>query len=221
MSAPQPLAVAGLASRASEAPTPTEAPASVPAAHPPYRAAQLRIMTAALELFAQHGVGGTSLQMIADAIGVTKAAVYHQFKTKDQIVLAVAEVELGRLERALRLAEAEGCSVQARDVLLTQVIELAVDRRRLVGVLQSDPVMVRFLAEHEPFGVLMDRLFAVLLGENPGPELRVRAAMLSAAIGGAVIHPMVLGLDDDTLRTELLRLARRLFDLPDTETRPR
>ena len=41
------------------------------------------------------------------------------------------------------------------------------------------------------------------------------------AIGGAVIHPMVLGLDDDTLRTELLRLARRLFDLPDAETRPR
>jgi hypothetical protein len=61
----------------------------------------------------------------------------------------------------------------------------------------------------------------VLLGENPGPELRVRAAMLSAVIGGAVIHPMVLGLDDDTLRTELLRLARRLFDLPDAGTRPR
>jgi AcrR family transcriptional regulator len=84
----------------------------------PYRAAQLRIMTAALELFARHGVGGTSLQMIADAIGVTKAAVYHQFKTKDALVLAVADLELERLERALELAEAEGCSVQARDVLL-------------------------------------------------------------------------------------------------------
>jgi AcrR family transcriptional regulator len=39
----------------------------------PRSAAQDRIVNAALELFAEHGVGGTSLQMIADSIGVTKA----------------------------------------------------------------------------------------------------------------------------------------------------
>src|SRR5579862_7894371 len=52
-----------------------------------YSRAQVRVSEAALELFSQHGVGGTSLQMIADALGVTKAAVYHQFKTKDEIVI--------------------------------------------------------------------------------------------------------------------------------------
>ena len=36
--------------------------------------------------------------MIADAIGVTKAAVYHQYNTKDEIILAVAQVVLARLE---------------------------------------------------------------------------------------------------------------------------
>ena len=66
-----------------------------------YTAAQTRIIDAALDLFAEHGVSGTSLQMIADAIGVTKAAVYHQFNTKDEIVLAVAEVVLARLEAAV------------------------------------------------------------------------------------------------------------------------
>ena len=45
--------------------------------------------------------------MIADAIGVTKAAIYHQFKTKDEIVLAAVEVELVKLEAALDAAEAE------------------------------------------------------------------------------------------------------------------
>jgi AcrR family transcriptional regulator len=30
-------------------------------------------------------VSGTSLQLIAGAMGVMKAAVYHQFKTKDEI----------------------------------------------------------------------------------------------------------------------------------------
>jgi AcrR family transcriptional regulator len=180
-----------------------------------YSAAQTRIITATLGLFAEHGVSGTSLQMIANAVGVTKAAVYHQFRTKEEIVLAVAEVELARLEAALEAAEAEGCSVRAREVLLTQVIDLAVQRRRMVSVLQNDPVMVRFLAEHEPFRRLMDRLFSVLVGEEIGTEARVSAAMLSAAIGGAVMHPLVRELDDDTLRSQLLRLARRLFQLPD------
>jgi AcrR family transcriptional regulator len=55
-----------------------------------FTAAQTRIIDAALALFAERGIGGTSLQMIADAIGVTKAAVYHQYNTKDEIVVAVA-----------------------------------------------------------------------------------------------------------------------------------
>ncbi|NUR16364.1 MAG: helix-turn-helix transcriptional regulator, partial [Dermatophilaceae bacterium] len=47
-----------------------------------------RVIDAAVELFAEHGVSGTSLQMIADHLGVTKAAVYYQFHAKEDIVLA-------------------------------------------------------------------------------------------------------------------------------------
>jgi AcrR family transcriptional regulator len=184
-------------------------------AQPQYRAAQMRVVSAALGLFAERGVSGTSLQMIADAMGVTKAAVYYQFKTKEEIVLAVADVELAALEAAIEAAEAEGRSVRAREVLLEQIIDLAIERRRIVGLLQSDPVMVRFLAEHEPYRRVIDRLFAVLLGEDPSPEAYVPAAMLSGAIGGAVAHPRVAQLDDETLRSHLLYIARRLFDLPE------
>jgi hypothetical protein len=53
------------------------------------------------------------------------------------------------------------------------------------------------------------------MGGDPGPDARVPAAMLSAAIGGAVMHPLVSDLDDDTLRAQLLHLARRFLDLPD------
>jgi AcrR family transcriptional regulator len=181
---------------------------------PRFRPAQRRVIVAALDLFAEHGVSGTSLQMIADAMGVAKAAVYYQFKTKDEIVLAVIEVELAGLEAAIAAAEAEGRGERAREVLLEQVVDLAVERRRIVGVLQSDPVMVRFLAEHEPFRQVMDRLFALLLGDDRSPEMWVTAAMVYGAIGGAVAHPRVAPLDDATLRAHLLRLSRRLVDLP-------
>lgn len=180
-----------------------------------YRAAQTRIIEATLPLFADHGVSGTSLQMIADALGVTKAAVYHQFNTKDEIVLAVAEVELARLEGAIEAAEAEPSRLRARQVLLTQVIDLAVARRRMASALQGDPVMIRLLAEHPPFQDLMTRLYSLLLGEEPSAETRVPAAMISAAIGGAVANPLVADVDDETLRTQLLVLARRLLGLPD------
>ncbi len=181
----------------------------------PRSAAQTRIVTAALVLFAEHGVGGTSLQMIADAIGVTKAAVYHQFRTKEEIVVAAVEVELARLEPALDAAEADECGPRALDLLLTQVIALAVERRRMVSTLEYDPVVVRLLAEHEPFTTFMQRLFRLLVGFGTGAEARVRAAMISTAIGGAVTHPLVADLDDDALREQLLHLTRQFLDLPE------
>lgn len=177
-------------------------------------AAQVRVLDAALDLIAEHGVSGTSLQMIADRIGVTKAAVYHQFKTKDAIVIALTERELGWLEEALDAAEAEPNRTAARDLLLTRVVELAVERRRMVSVLQFDPVIVRVLAEHEPFGRFIDRLYAAMLGEETGARARVHAAMLSGVISVAVMHPLVAGIDDEVLRKELLRTMRRIVALP-------
>jgi hypothetical protein len=61
----------------------------------------------------------------------------------------------------------------------------------------------------------MTRLYTVLMGDDAGRDALVPAAMLSAAIGGAVMHPLVADLDDDTLRHQLLRLARRFLDLPE------
>jgi AcrR family transcriptional regulator len=177
-------------------------------------AAQVRVITAALDLFARHGVGGTSLQMIADQIGVTKAAVYHQYKTKDEIVLAAAEAELARLEAVIDVAEAEPTPKRARNVLITGIVDLAVDRRRKVGTILSDPVIVGFFADHDTFRDVMQRLRRLLVGDEAGPEARVRMAMLIAAISGAVMHPFVVGLDDEVLRVQLVRLARRFLGLP-------
>jgi AcrR family transcriptional regulator len=174
-----------------------------------------RIIGAALELFAERGVGGTSLQMIADHIGVSKAAVYHQFKSKDDIVAAAAEAELARLEAVLAAAEAAPNRELAREDLIRRIVDLAIERRQAEGTLIGDPVINRFLAEHEPYLQMMSRMHRLLMGDTSGPETHVPAAMLVAAIGGAVMHPLVVDLDENTMRAQLLRLARRFLDLPD------
>jgi AcrR family transcriptional regulator len=179
-----------------------------------YSAAQTRVLHAAHDLFGTHGVSGTSLQMIADTIGVTKAAVYHQFKSKEEIVIAVAETELIALQDALDVAEAEPDKTRARDLLLVQVVDMAVTKRRLTGVLQFDPVVVRLLAEHGPFQQFIERLYRVLLGEGDGVEARVNAAVMSGALSAAVMHPLVTDVGDEVLRTQILKVTRRILDLP-------
>jgi len=153
------------------------------------------------------------LQMIADEIGVTKAAVYHQYKTKDEIVLAAAEAELGRLQAVIDAAEAETSRKRARDALVAGIVDLAIDRRHTVGTILSDPVITGFFADHDMFRDVMHRLRLLLMGDDAGPEARVRTAMLIAAISGAVLHPFVVDLADDVLRGQLLHLARRFLGL--------
>ena len=171
--------------------------------------AQTRVLDAALTLIAEHGVGGTSLQMIADAIGVTKAAVYHQFKTKEQIVIALTERELGGLEEALEAAEADPS--RARELLLDRVIDVAIERRGAASTLQFDPVIVRLLADHLPFQQFIQRLYSVLVGDA-GDDRRVLAAMLSGAIAVGVVNPLVADVDDETLRAQLRRITGRLME---------
>ncbi len=180
-----------------------------------YSAAQVRTAGVALELFAEEGVNGTSLQMIADALGVTKAAVYHQFRTKEAIVVAAVDLELAKLEPALEAAEARRGDPSALSTLLGQVVDLAVGRRRLVSPLLHDPVIVRLLSEHEPYQQLMGRLFAALLGDAADPHARVRVAMIASAIGGVVTHPLVAGLSCEELRAQVLELSLQFLDAAD------
>src|SRR3954447_22814032 len=151
--------------------------------------------------------------MIADEMGVTKAAVYRQFKTKEEIVIAITEREMSRLEDAVEAAEAEGHELRAREVLLDRMIEQAVDRRGAFSVPLFDPVIIRLQAEYEPFQRFIERLYAALLGTEAGVEARLHAAMLSSAISVAVMHPLLADVDGDTLRAQLKEMTRRMVGL--------
>jgi AcrR family transcriptional regulator len=178
-------------------------------------AAQSRVIASALDLFAQYGVGGTSLQMIADDIGVTKAAVYHQFRTKEEIVRAAAETELARVEVVLDQAERTAVSGSVRDAVVTGIIDLAIERRPQTAMLLNDPIIGRLFVKDDRLREVIDRLNRLLIGAGAGPDSRVATAMVMAAISGAVMHPLVAEVSDDILRAQLLHLARRFLNLPD------
>ena len=62
-------------------------------------AARDRLLQAAAELFGRHGYAGTSLQMIADRVGVRKGAIYHHFHTREDLLAALVAPVVDALEQ--------------------------------------------------------------------------------------------------------------------------
>lgn len=180
-----------------------------------YSAPQTRILGAAIELFSEFGVAGTSLQMIADKIGVTKAAVYHQFPVKEEIVLAIGHLVFDQMAAMADLAEQLPTQEGRRHAFLNEIIQLAVENRKMAGFLHQDPVILRLFSEHEPFRNMFERMDRLLLGASGSARARVTVAALITAIGGSVRHPLVDELDDDTLREELRSLGETLIERVD------
>jgi AcrR family transcriptional regulator len=170
--------------------------------------ARERLLAAALELFAEHGVSGTSLQMIADRLGVTKAAVYHQFPSKDEIVLAVIEPALARLAPIAEAAERLATPAARRQRTLRGIIDLVVEHRRLSAVLSYDPVVMRLVRGHAAVATLI-RIRALLTGPDPDVAAWVNVAMVSGGLISVGADPAMTDVPDDELHRQLLTTACR------------
>jgi hypothetical protein len=80
-------------------------------------------------------------------------------------------VVLAGLGAAVTSAEAERSPARAREVLISRMLDLAVDRRQMAGILQRDPVMLRFPEEHEPLRNVMERVNRVIMGGASAPSI--------------------------------------------------
>ena len=75
-----------------------------------YDAKRLVILHKSAELFAQFGYSGTSITMIADACGVSKALLYHYYPDKEAVLFDILSAHLDLL-----IAEVEAAAAAAPD----------------------------------------------------------------------------------------------------------
>lgn len=144
-----------------------------------------RIQEVALELFGEQGYENTSLREIADRLGVTKAALYYYFKTKDDIVLSCVEDLMTELDEIIEWGRAQQAADQTRRELIDRYAEVVLRRAAAMRFFHQNPSTER-LAIGSKF---KDRMATMnrLLADPDGPlEQRIRALAAIASLHAAV-----------------------------------
>ncbi|NOZ06308.1 MAG: TetR/AcrR family transcriptional regulator [Chloroflexi bacterium] len=91
-----------------------------------------RILREAERLFVQHGYRGVSIRDIAQACGMTNAALYYHFSSKEDLFLNMLRHSLQRMGKVLAQSIQEGATCREKiEQLVTAYIKLAMEQKSM------------------------------------------------------------------------------------------
>ncbi|WP_189071298.1 TetR/AcrR family transcriptional regulator [Deinococcus sedimenti] len=172
----------------------TVPPVSSPAVPDTTRA---RIQQEAARLFVQSGYHGVSMREVAEAVGVTKPALYHHYADKEALFLAMLEGTLAGLSRLIHAAHSQvGIRLQL-DTLVYELVASAPEQRvglQLASELRHVSADRRAAFEQEYRRVWVGGLSRLFEEAAARGELRgdLPPAMLARAFL-AITYPLVTG----------------------------
>jgi AcrR family transcriptional regulator len=149
-----------------------------------------RILEAALDLFTEQGFDKTSLREVSELVGVTKAALYYHFHSKDEILASLVERAHGIGHHGLDvLPLLDGpidftAALRTFETLLDQVLS----NRKIFVLMERNRTAIESLGdrdpEHQAEHKKLEEHWARFVG-NPKITLRDRVRM-SAALGAVM-----------------------------------
>jgi len=168
-----------------------------------------RILEVALDLFTRNGFDGTSLREIAETLGVTKAALYYHFASKDDILMALHMRLHDFGNDALNQIDEEPVTLELWRTLLDQMIGQMLAQRKIFLMHERNQAALEKLhredhdAEHDD---IQDRFRRVLAD----PRLPLRDRVRMACSFGAVFAGLFMSGDafDTTPNQELGDMLR-------------
>ena len=167
------------------------------------------MLDVALELFAVHGFDGTSLQQIADRLGVTKAAVYYHFRSKDDLLAAVVEPAFDELQAVLAAAEAVPNEANRAKVALSAFADYLVRHRSTAAYMSRDaPAMTRPVVLDRSRDIERRLVDLLTVGESTAVSRLWSRAILQAVSGAVLSDPEA---DEAWLRAEVAEISAHLF----------
>ena len=154
-----------------------------------------RIQQIALELFAEQGYERTSLREIAERLGVTKAALYYHFKSKEDIVHSFTDDYFAQLDTLVAWAESQPPSAHKPHDILERYIAIVVDGAEVFMFLERNQALVHASEEgkhhrFEHFRPRLDALVEVLSGPGAPLRSRIRATAAIFAVSASCMFFM-------------------------------
>ncbi len=173
-----------------------------------------RVQSVALELFAEHGYEKTSLREIAERLGVTKAALYYHFRSKEDIVHSFTDDYFAELDDLLDWAKDQPRSDEARREILDRYVGIVLAGHEVFRFLEQNRAAVQGMHDgKERFARFRDRLDGlvdVLVGPEAELRDRVRATTAVLAVGATCMFYLQQVDDLDKLRAIVLEMATDL-----------
>jgi AcrR family transcriptional regulator len=169
-----------------------------------------QILETAQRLFLEHGYDATSIQMISDEVGLTKAAVYYYFRAKSDILQAVMEPGITRVKALLDEAAALRGRRARIDHIVGGLVDFLVQNRHYAVMASNDPAAKRNKLDEESIE-LRRRGLALLFGDHPTGAERLS---FNAAFAIADSLPDLVDLTDEELREALQTTTLRILRVP-------
>ncbi|MDT3438905.1 TetR/AcrR family transcriptional regulator [Pseudofrankia sp. BMG5.37] len=178
-----------------------------------------RILDAAVSLFGEHGYAGTSVRDIAERLGLTKAALYYHFPSKETILDALLDPFVTELTRIVELVR--GAPPPEPKVIIELMAGLLAGPGSILCAFVNDPsVLHRKIGEEDVFS-FSEEVVRALAGSDPTPTALLRArcalgAVQSGILGAAFSRPRAPG--GGTASAGVTCGTGALMAVPDTET---
>jgi AcrR family transcriptional regulator len=158
-----------------------------------------RILEVAADLFIEQGYDATSLREIAEKIGVTKAALYYHFSSKEDILRALAAPAMSATTTALALLPEGTVDVDAWADVVSGLTDWLLENRKVLLLFERNHGVMHELAhdsEHFEMHELLHERVDKIFGDEAVPlDDRIRMAaslgILMSVFGGAFANVAV------------------------------
>lgn len=130
-----------------------------------------QILDVSTRMFTEKGYEKTSIQDITDELGMSKGAIYHHFKSKEDILVAVMEKELGRAQERftelIRNTYAPDARAKLVNILENIIVDPAIQSNSIDQVLSTQIKNPQFVLAGIKKGVQKDaRIIAEIMEEG-------------------------------------------------------
>jgi AcrR family transcriptional regulator len=188
------------------------------------RETRSRLRELALQLFAEQGYEQTSLREIAERLGVTKAALYYYYKSKEDIVRDLVEDYMAQIDQLIAWGRDQPRSAETRAEIVRRYLDIIVTGTAVFRLLHQNQAAVSSLAAAKERGELFRERIDALVGllTDPGAPMRdeIRAASCLMSISFCSMHYQDKAASPAELKEAVLDVALELANATPAQAAP-